>query len=73
MYTKEQVEQLRDLVAMMKESGVYEFTAGAVTVKFDRMVQIAPELSVDEKLELLKDSLKQQSDDADADLLWSIS
>lgn len=69
--TDEQIEQLRKLILMMRESGVDEFTAGDVRVSFSEVLNPVIELTKDDKLAMLKDELKRVSEDEEADLMWS--
>lgn len=71
-YSDEQIEQLRKLIAMMRESGVTNFAAGDVKVSFDQIPKVSPELTTEDKLSMLKEELKRASDDSDADLMWSV-
>jgi hypothetical protein len=73
-YTSEKIEELRALIKMMREEGVCNFTAGDISVAFD-VIPTGPktiEMTTEDKLAILKDELKRQSDDSDADLNWSV-
>ena len=72
-YTKEKIEELRALIKMMREENVSSFTAGDIKVTFDVMPSVKPiEMTSEDKLAILKEELKRQSDDDEADLMWSI-
>jgi len=72
-YTSEKIEELRSLIKMMREEGVTNFTAGEISVVFDTMPSAKSiEMTSEDKLTILKEELKRQSDDEEANLLWSI-
>lgn len=72
MYTDEQIEQLRKLISMMRESGVNEFTTGDVKVSFDSMPRPVAEQTTEEKLAILREELQKSAKDADEDLYYSV-
>jgi hypothetical protein len=72
-YTSEKIEELRALIKMMREESVSNFTAGDISITFDVMPDVKPiEMTSEDKLAILKEELKRQSDDEEADLMWSI-
>jgi hypothetical protein len=72
-YTSEKIEELRALIRMMKDENVAYFTIDGISVTFDVVPSVKSiEMTTEDKLAILKDELKRQSDDSDADLNWSV-
>ena len=72
-YTSEKIEELRALIRMMKDEDVSNFTIDGLSVTFDVVPSVKSiEMTTEDKLAILKDELKRQSDDSDADLNWSV-
>jgi hypothetical protein len=72
MHTNEQIEQLRKLIAMMRDEGVSEFTAGDIKVSFDAAPRAPVEMSSEEKLSILREELQKSAKDADEELYYSV-
>ena len=72
-YTSEKIEELRALIRMMKDEDVSNFTVDGLSVTFDVVPSVKSiEMTTEDKLAILKDELKRQSDDSDADEFWSV-
>jgi hypothetical protein len=72
-FTSEKIEELRALIRMMKDESVSNFTIDGISVTFDVVPSVKSiEMTTEDKLAILKDELKRQSDDSDADLNWSV-
>jgi len=72
-YTTEKIEELRSLIRMMKDESVSHFTIDGISVSFDVVPSVKSiEMTTEDKLAILKDELKRQSDDSDADEFWSV-
>jgi hypothetical protein len=72
-YTSEKIEELRALIRMMKDESVSNFTIDGISVTFDVVPSVKSiEMTTEDKLAILKDELKRQSDDSDADEFWSV-
>ena len=71
------IEQLKELIIFMRDSGVDKFSVDNVSVEFtlnaaSRAVEVIPGDTPSEQLSNIKSTLQKLKDEADADELWSV-
>ena len=68
------IDYIKQLLAAMKEANVDEFSCDGISVKFaPNSLPVSVEPSSDMRRQTIADLLKAESDDKDADELWSVT
>jgi hypothetical protein len=68
------IEYIKQLLEVMKAGGVDEFSCGDIKVKFaPDSLPTSIEPSSEMRRQSIADLLKAETDDQDADLLWSVT
>jgi len=72
--TSIKLEYVKQLLDIMKAANVDEFSCGDISVKFSPdSLPASVEPSSDMRRQTIADLLKAESEDKDADLLWSVT